>query len=92
MKFNLNEFVEQNCYAFLGFAAIVQRKTIAGAKDDKSDVNTSDGSVSDILSLQKEKHAHSASSLVFGYLNLFSDGVVSIQSLPFVLYLSFTCS
>ncbi|KAJ4710166.1 IAA-alanine resistance protein 1-like [Melia azedarach] len=54
---------------------IRRRKTSSGAGDDKSDVNAADGSLNDIKSSEKKEHVQPASNLVFGYLNLFSDGV-----------------
>lgn len=73
-------------------SCIVQRKTSSGAGDDKSDVNAADGSLNDIKSSEKKEHVQPASNLVFGYLNLFSDGVVSRCSLPLALELLFTCA
>ncbi|XP_031260197.1 IAA-alanine resistance protein 1 isoform X1 [Pistacia vera] len=55
-------------------ACIVQRKTSSSARDDKSDVDAMDGLSDDPKSLEKKEPARS-SNLVFGYLNLFSDGV-----------------
>lgn len=49
-------------------------------KDDKSDVDAADGSANNIRSLNEKEHTQSPSNLVFGYLNLISDGVVSMRS------------
>ncbi|KAJ0038742.1 hypothetical protein Pint_22509 [Pistacia integerrima] len=51
-----------------------RRKTSSSARDDKSDVDAMDGLSDDTKSLEKKEPARS-SNLVFGYLNLFSDGV-----------------
>ncbi|XP_024027409.1 IAA-alanine resistance protein 1 isoform X2 [Morus notabilis] len=53
---------------------IRKRHTTADGEDDKKDVNTAKFSSADI-SASKEEHAHPPTNLVFGYLNLFSDGV-----------------
>lgn len=53
---------------------VVLRKRNAGGPEDKADVTTANASVANIESTEKEP-AKSSSSLVFGYLNLFSDGV-----------------
>lgn len=58
----------------------MQRKTTSVDGDDKSDVDAADGSSSDVKSSKKKEPVQSASNLVFGYLNLFSDGVVSMSS------------
>lgn len=63
----------------------MQRKTSTGAGDDKSDVDAADG-YNKVKSLDKEEPAQSPSNLVFGYLNLFSDGVVCVS---YYVYLSF---
>lgn len=52
-----------------------KRKTVQEGKDDKSDVDAADGSANNIRSLNEKEHAQSPSNLVFGYLNLISDGV-----------------
>lgn len=52
-----------------------RRKTTSVDGDHKSDVDAADGSSSDIKSSKKKEPVQSASNLVFGYLNLFSDGV-----------------
>ncbi|XP_044480587.1 IAA-alanine resistance protein 1-like isoform X2 [Mangifera indica] len=51
-----------------------RRKTSSSAGDDKSDVDAIDSLSNDPKSLEKKEPAQS-SNLVFGYLNLFSDGV-----------------
>ncbi|KAH9794345.1 IAA-alanine resistance protein 1 [Citrus sinensis] len=51
------------------------RKTTSVDGDYKSDVDAADGSSSDVKSSKKKEPVQSASNLVFGYLNLFSDGV-----------------
>ncbi|TXG57000.1 hypothetical protein EZV62_018313 [Acer yangbiense] len=53
---------------------IRKRKTSSAGRDDKLNVDAVDGSFSDLKSLEREDPAQS-SNLVFGYLNLFSDGV-----------------
>ncbi|KAH9745951.1 IAA-alanine resistance protein 1 [Citrus sinensis] len=52
-----------------------RRKTTSVDGDYKSDVDAADGSSSDVKSSEKKEPVQSASNLVFGYLNLFSDGV-----------------
>lgn len=52
-----------------------KRKTVQEGKDDKSDVDAADGSANNIRSLNEKEHTQSPSNLVFGYLNLISDGV-----------------
>ncbi|KAG6764351.1 hypothetical protein POTOM_031817 [Populus tomentosa] len=52
-----------------------KRKTVQEGKDDKSDVDAADGSATNIRSLNEKEHTQSPSNLVFGYLNLISDGV-----------------
>lgn len=46
------------------------------AAEDKADVSAPNGSTGNIQSTEKEHAKSSSSNLVFGYLNLFSDGVV----------------
>lgn len=58
----------------------MQRKMTSVDGDYKSDVDAADGSSSDVKSSKKKEPVQSASNLVFGYLNLFSDGVVSMSS------------
>lgn len=68
-------------FIYLRLVCSLQRKTSAGDAADKSDSGaeiTSDGK------LEKPEQVETPSSLVFGYLNLFSDGVVSMCS--FVIY------
>ncbi|KAG8637587.1 hypothetical protein MANES_15G138800v8 [Manihot esculenta] len=52
-----------------------KRKSTLDGKDGISDANATDGSTSAEKSLNKEEVAQAPSNLVFGYLNLFSDGV-----------------
>uniref|UniRef100_A0A6M2ESU6 IAA-alanine resistance protein 1 n=1 Tax=Populus davidiana TaxID=266767 RepID=A0A6M2ESU6_9ROSI len=52
-----------------------KRKTAQEGKDDKSDIDAADGSANNIRSLNEKEHTQSPSNLVFGYLNLISDGV-----------------
>lgn len=52
-----------------------RRKMTSVDGDYKSDVDAADGSSSDVKSSKKKEPVQSASNLVFGYLNLFSDGV-----------------
>ncbi|CAK7326865.1 unnamed protein product [Dovyalis caffra] len=52
-----------------------KRKTMHDVKDNKSDADAVDGSTKDIRSLNEIEPTQSSSNLVFGYLNLFSDGV-----------------
>ncbi|XP_021292660.1 IAA-alanine resistance protein 1 isoform X2 [Herrania umbratica] len=54
---------------------IRKRKTSAGPSDDKSDIDPSDGCANSIKTLVQKETSQSPSNLVFGYLNLFSDGV-----------------
>ena len=54
----------------------LQRKATPVGTDNKSE-DALDGSDDTVKSLNLEKSSESQSSLVFGYLNLFSDGVVS---------------
>ncbi|RVW34599.1 IAA-alanine resistance protein 1 [Vitis vinifera] len=52
-----------------------KRNSISGLREDKSDSDAGNGSTNDIKSLKEKEPAQSPSNLVFGYLNLFSDGV-----------------
>lgn len=52
-----------------------KRNSISGLREDKSDSVAGNGSTNDIKSLKEKEPAQSPSNLVFGYLNLFSDGV-----------------
>ncbi|XP_022732975.1 IAA-alanine resistance protein 1-like isoform X2 [Durio zibethinus] len=52
-----------------------KRKSSAGTSDDKSDIVTADGFANSVKTLIQKETSHSPSNLVFGYLNLFSDGV-----------------
>lgn len=56
----------------------MQRNGKSGSKDDKQDLNTANGSTADVKASQ-ERSAQTPSNLVFGYLNLFSDGVVCLS-------------
>ncbi|XP_050275655.1 IAA-alanine resistance protein 1 isoform X2 [Quercus robur] len=60
----------------------LRKRTAAGARKDEADVDTANGSADDTHSMEKDdihskekEPAQSPSNLVFGYLNLFSDGV-----------------
>ncbi|KAB5544902.1 hypothetical protein DKX38_013014 [Salix brachista] len=52
-----------------------KRKTVHEGKDDKTDVDAADGSANNIRSLNEKEPTQSPSNMVFGYLNLISDGV-----------------
>ncbi|XVF02982.1 hypothetical protein REPUB_Repub04eG0221200 [Reevesia pubescens] len=54
---------------------IRKRKSSAGRNDDKSDTNPLDGGANSVKTFVQRKTSQSPSNLVFGYLNLFSDGV-----------------
>ncbi|XP_022776541.1 IAA-alanine resistance protein 1-like isoform X2 [Durio zibethinus] len=54
---------------------IRKRKISAGTNDDKSDIDPADGCANSVKTLVEKETSHSSSNLVFGYLNLFSDGV-----------------
>ncbi|XWS34375.1 hypothetical protein CRYUN_Cryun21dG0033500 [Craigia yunnanensis] len=54
---------------------IRKRKSSAGTSDDKPDIVPADGSANSVKTLVQKETAQSPSNLVFGYLNLFSDGV-----------------
>ncbi|CAL1386223.1 unnamed protein product [Linum trigynum] len=56
-------------------SVVHRRKGKAGSKGDKSDKATSDKSTKSTKLAQGKEPAKSSSNLVFGYLNLFSDGV-----------------
>ncbi|KAF8389662.1 hypothetical protein HHK36_024181 [Tetracentron sinense] len=59
-----------------GESVLRKRSTITGSRDDdKSDVDAANGSTKDVALLSEKGPAPSPSNLVFGYLNLFSDGV-----------------
>ena len=58
----------------------MQRKSSAGISDDESDINPADGCAKSVKTLVQKETSQSPSNLVFGYLNLFSDGVVSVFS------------
>lgn len=64
----------------------MQRKTSSNAGDDKADVDAMDGLSDDLKSLEQNR----SSNLVFGYLNLFSDGVLSMCSWLSAPELSYT--
>ncbi|KAF3966264.1 hypothetical protein CMV_009617 [Castanea mollissima] len=60
----------------------LRKRTAAGARKDEVDVDTANGSADDTHSKEKDdthskekEPAQSPTNLVFGYLNLFSDGV-----------------
>ncbi|WCJ33683.1 ZIP metal ion transporter family [Euphorbia peplus] len=52
-----------------------KRKTTVDDKDDKSVIDAKDCSSDSSKTLNKKETVHAPSNLVFGYLNLFSDGV-----------------
>ncbi|XWS64033.1 hypothetical protein CRYUN_Cryun06bG0152300 [Craigia yunnanensis] len=54
---------------------IRKRKSSAGIADDGSVINPADGCVKSVKTLVQKETSQSPSNLVFGYLNLFSDGV-----------------
>ncbi|KAG4170546.1 hypothetical protein ERO13_A12G153800v2 [Gossypium hirsutum] len=54
---------------------IRKRKSSAGTNDGKSDTGFADGSANSVKTSALKETSHSPSNLVFGYLNLFSDGV-----------------
>ncbi|GLT96823.1 hypothetical protein SLE2022_144200 [Rubroshorea leprosula] len=54
--------------------SLQKRKTFC-VSDDKSEIDAADSSPHNLKSLTEEVPAQSSSNLVFGYLNLFSDGV-----------------
>lgn len=58
----------------------LQRQSITNSRDDKQDVDTAKLSTSDVKVMNGKDHSQSSKNLVFGYLNLFSDGVVSVSS------------
>lgn len=68
------------CHAF-----ILQRSTGAGAREDKADVDFANNFTED-THLKEKEPSQSSTNLVFGYLNLFSDGVVCV---PYYLFSSF---
>lgn len=53
----------------------MQRNAKSVSRDDKQDLDAANGSTADVKTSQ-EVPAQTPSNLVFGYLNLFSDGVV----------------
>ncbi|CAI0409725.1 unnamed protein product [Linum tenue] len=59
-------------------SVVQRRKGKAGSKGEKSDKATSNKSTTSTKLSQGKEPAKSSSNLVFGYLNLFSDGVVNI--------------
>lgn len=67
------------CHAF-----VLQRSNTAGAREDKADVDTAN-SFTSVTHLEDKENAQSSSNLVFGYLNLFSDGVVCVAYYFFFL-------
>lgn len=56
----------------------MQRNGKSASRDDKEDLVAANGLTADVNSSQ-EFPAKTPSNLVFGYLNLFSDGVVSFS-------------
>ncbi|XVF85538.1 hypothetical protein PTKIN_Ptkin17bG0125400 [Pterospermum kingtungense] len=54
---------------------IRKRKSSAGSSEDKSDIAPADGRADSVKTVVQKETAQSPSNLVFGYLNLFSDGV-----------------
>lgn len=69
------------CHAF-----ILQRSTAASARGDKADVDFAANNFTEDTDLKEKKPTQSSTNLVFGYLNLFSDGVVRV---PYYLFSSF---
>ncbi|KAJ7954478.1 IAA-alanine resistance protein 1 [Quillaja saponaria] len=56
--------------------SIIRKRTSSSAvKDDNGDEHAVDGSTNNIESLNDKEYVQSPTNLVFGYLNLFSDGV-----------------
>lgn len=72
---------------------LLQRKNTKGSADVDSDGAVVDGASISTVSLEEKEPFQQQSNLVFGYLNLFSDGVVSVFFLLFLLFenLKFTC-
>ncbi|KAL4385367.1 hypothetical protein GQ457_15G004100 [Hibiscus cannabinus] len=54
---------------------IRKRKSSAGTRDGKSDIDPPDSCANSVKTSVQKETSHSQSNLVFGYLNLFSDGV-----------------
>ncbi|GMI99813.1 IAA-ALANINE RESISTANT 1 [Hibiscus trionum] len=54
---------------------IRKRKSSAGTSDGKSDIDPADSCANSVKTSVQKETSHSQSNLVFGYLNLFSDGV-----------------
>ncbi|XP_039069516.1 IAA-alanine resistance protein 1-like isoform X2 [Hibiscus syriacus] len=54
---------------------IRKRKSSAGTSDGKSDIDPADDCANSVKTSVQKETSHSQSNLVFGYLNLFSDGV-----------------
>ncbi|OMO60794.1 Zinc/iron permease, partial [Corchorus capsularis] len=54
---------------------IRKRKASTGTSDDKSDIDPADGDANSVTTLVHKETSLAPSNLVFGYLNLFSDGV-----------------
>lgn len=52
-----------------------KRNTSSGTGEDKTIENAPNGSADSINPVDRDESSHSSSNLVFGYLNLFSDGV-----------------
>ncbi|CAK9170481.1 unnamed protein product [Ilex paraguariensis] len=56
-------------------AVLRKRNTTSSASEDRSDLDSANGSTSNINSVLLVEPHQSPTNLVFGYLNLFSDGV-----------------
>jgi zinc transporter 7 len=56
-------------------AVLRKRSSSTGTEEDKPKLDAANGSKDDSKSVAEPERDHSSSSLVFGYLNLFSDGV-----------------
>ena len=65
---------------------MLQRRTTIDGEDDKQDVDGGKYPSADIKT-SIEEDAQSPSNLVFGYLNLFSDGVVCVHFKFFFFFL-----
>lgn len=76
--FNLNGISGFHVEMFHGpHGCVLQRRATIDGEDAKQDVGAAKFSSADIKT-SEEEDAQSPSNLVFGYLNLFSDGVVRI--------------
>lgn len=68
----------------------MQRNGKSASGEEKQDLDAANGSTADVKTSQ-ECPAHTPSNLVFGYLNLFSDGVVCFsRSLNSLILSSFS--